>query len=284
MLSLGIRYMLLAGLAFAVMQVCVKYLVRIPAHEIILFRSVITLVLSLSWLVYHRVPIWGNNRKLLWLRGIFGIIALTSFVITLKHIPLASAVTLQNLSPIFTIFLAQFILGEKVRKWQWLFFGISFVGIAFIKGFDPRISGFYLGIGLLSAVFAGLAYNCVRKLKDTDHPVVVVLYFPLIATPVMGGYSLFHWVTPLGYDWFWLILMGICTQLGQVFMTLSLRAEEANKVSGLKHMGAIYGLILGYFLFDETYALLSLLGIALVLAGVVLNTYYVNLWSKKTSD
>src|SRR5690606_2025282 len=107
------------------------------------------------------------------LRGVFGVTALTLFFYTLQKLPLGSAITIQYLSPIFTAFFAIFMLGEKMYKIQWLFFGISFAGIAVIKGFDPNISLPLFLMGLGSAIFAGLAYNCVRKVKDTDHPLVV---------------------------------------------------------------------------------------------------------------
>src|SRR5690606_26616312 len=117
-------------------------------------------------------------------------------------------------------------------KIQWLFFGISFAGIAVIKGFDPNISLPLFLMGLGSAIFAGLAYNCVRKVKDTDHPLVVVFYFPLMAVPVMGIVSIFNWVTPIGWEWGLLLLMGVLTQIAQVYMTKALQNAEANEITG----------------------------------------------------
>jgi drug/metabolite transporter (DMT)-like permease len=189
----------------------------------------------------------------------------------LQNIPLASAVTIQYLSPVFTAIIAIFVLGERMKKIQWLFFLMAFIGVAILKGFDERVSMFYLVLGLLSSFFAGAAYNCIRLVKDTDHPVVVVLYFPLVATPIMLVLSYFEWVTPIGWDWALLLLLGIFTQIGQVFMTKALQAEKANLVASLKYLGSIYALAYGYFIFDETYGLLSLMGIGLILAGVILN-------------
>lgn len=253
------------------MQLCVKYLHHLPPHELILFRSLVSLLLSLAYLIPQRINPLGVNRKFLLLRGIFGVTALSLFFITLQKLPLASAVTIQYLSPLFTTIIAIFLLGEHVRKIQWLFFGLALMGVALMKGFDQRVSVFYLLLGIASAFFAGAAYNCIRVLKDTDHPVVVVFYFPLVATPVMLVLCLQDWVTPVGWDWLLLLLLGIFTQIGQVFMTKALQLEKANLVTSLKYLGSIYALMYGYFLFGETYDLVSLLGIVLVLIGVVLN-------------
>jgi drug/metabolite transporter (DMT)-like permease len=39
----------------------------------------------------------------------------------------------------------------------------------------------------------------------------------------------------------------------------------------LKYVGTIYALAIGYLLFGESYGIMSLLGIAMVIAGVILN-------------
>ena len=158
-----------------------------------------------------------------------------------------------------------------MRKVQWLFFLVAFLGIGLLKGFDDRVSLFYLILGIFSAFFAGAAYNCIRMVKDTDHPLVVVLYFPMVATPIMLVLSYFNWVSPVGWEWAIILLLGIFTQIGQVFMTLALQLEKANIVASLKYLGSLYALAYGYFLFDETYDWISLVGILLILSGVLLN-------------
>lgn len=270
--------MLLSTFAFSLMQLCVKYLPHLPATELVLFRSLISLILSLVYLQRIGVSPWGNNRTWLVLRGLFGITALSMFFYTLQKMPLASAVTIQYLSPLFTSVFAIFILKERMAPIQWLFFGLSIAGVFVLKGFDPRINLLYMFLGLGSAFFAGLAYNAIRKVRGTDHPVVVVFYFPLIATPIMAVLSIFNWVRPTGWDWLILLGMGIFTQIGQVNMTKALQADAANKVTSLKYLGAVYALVYGYFFFDETYSWASIMGIGLILSGVLANV----LTKKKT--
>jgi drug/metabolite transporter (DMT)-like permease len=267
----GVFYMLGSTLAFALMQICVKYLPHIPAHELILFRSIVSIVLSVAMLQKLGIPLLGNNKKVLLMRGIFGTTALLLFFYTLQNIPLASAVTLQYLSPIFTALFAAIFLKEKMQIKQWLYFGVSFAGVALIKGFDERISVTFILIGICSAMFSGMAYTCIRQLKDTEHPVVVVLYFPLVAIPIMSVLSYLNWVTPQGTDWLYLLLMGLFTQIAQILMTKGIQSGVANKMISLKYVGTIYALAIGYLLFGESYGIMSLLGIAMVIAGVILN-------------
>lgn len=263
--------MLISVLGFSLMNLTVKYLDRLPATELVLFRSIISLFLSLYFIRRRNLSPWGNQKIYLIGRGVSGVIALSLFFYTLQKLPLGSAITLQYLSPIFTALFGIFILKEKVKWWQWLFFGISFGGIALIKGFDSEISPLLFVLGISSSIFAGLAYNFIRKVKNTDHPLVVVLYFPLIATPVMGIISLFNWVNPIGWEWGLLLLMGILTQIAQINMTKALQLVEANEITGFKYLGVILALGFDFFLFGYTYEWPVLVGMVLVVSGVLLN-------------
>lgn len=266
-------HMLLSTFFFALMNLCVKLVAHIPAVEIILFRSLISLIFS--YLLIRRLQInpLGNNRKYLLLRGFFGMISLTTFFFTLQKLPLASAVTLQYLSPIFTVMFAVFFLHERVHLVQWLCFAIAFAGVVIIRGFDTRVELPYLILGIVSAMFSGLAYNSVRILRDSDHPLVVVFYFPLVALPFSAGACLFRWVTPVGTDWIWLLLVGVLTQIAQVNLTYALQQERLAQISGLNYLGIVYALIFGYFFFGESYHWVVLVGIFLVLTGVLLNFF-----------
>jgi drug/metabolite transporter (DMT)-like permease len=164
-----------------------------------------------------------------------------------------------------------FILKERVRPIQFLFFAISFAGVLVLQGFDPRVNLFYASIGIISALFSGLAYNVIRKLKNTEHPLVIIFYFPLVTLPFASVWSYFGWVQPEGWDWVMLLWIGICTQTAQYFMTLAYQNANVAKVSNLSYIGIIYALIFGFFFFGETFQILSYVGMALVLAGIVLN-------------
>lgn len=267
----GAVYMLLAALSFSVMNVCIKMVTHIPPMEVVFFRCFTAMIIAFYY-VFKNGNNWvGSNRKLLFLRGFFGTIALYTFFLTIQNMPLASAVTIQYLSPIFTTILAMFLLKERVKLVQWLFFAISFTGVLFIKGFDTRISIFYLIVGIISAVFSALAYNMVRSLKEKEDEIVVVLHFQIFGAVAGFIFSVFHWVMPSWKDVVFLILSGVFTHLGQLNLTRSLHREAIASVSILNYTGLIYALAFGYFFFGEKFSLQVLLGIALVVLGVVLN-------------
>lgn len=273
-LSQAARDMLLAAFFFALMNVFVKQLENIPAMEIVFFRCVVSLLACWFGLRNQAVDWFGNNRLLLTLRGTFGTLALFSFFVTIQNVPLASAVTLQYLSPIFTTIIAVFVLNERIRPLHWLFYAISFAGVFFVKGFDADFPVIYLITGIASAIFSGVAYNLVRTLKGREHPLVIVLHFQLVGVAAGFLFTVFQWKTPRGVEWLYLLATGILTQLGQVHLTKALQGEQIAKISILNYTGIVYALVFGWLLFGEIYDLQTLVGIILVVAGVAASVLY----------
>jgi drug/metabolite transporter (DMT)-like permease len=167
------------------------------------------------------------------LRGIFGTTALYLFFTTVQHIPLASAMTIQYLSPIFTSIICDLrlerkgpfdavaLLRHRVRR------GTSHRADRYAR-FAPSISA----IGIISAFCSGVAYNLVRSLRGREHPLTIVLHFQLVGV-VVGGLSLFfEWRTPFGLGLgLFLFLIGAFSQLGQIFLTNALQEGERSPVS-----------------------------------------------------
>lgn len=273
-LSRGVANMLLATFAFAVMNVFVKQLDRIPAMEIVFFRCLVSGLICGVAISRRQLDWKGNNHTLLIARGAFGTLALFTFFLTLQRMPLATAVTIQYLSPIFTALIGVFVLREMVPARQWLFYGIAFAGVFVLKGFDSRVSTPYLLIGIISAICSGIAYNLVRRLREREEPIVVVLHFQLVGIAAGLLFILLDWRTPLPWEWFCLLMCGLLTQAGQVCLTKSLQAERIAKVAVLNYIGLLYALIFGVTIFDEHYTVQTVLGISLVVAGVLLAVIY----------
>ncbi|MCC5924626.1 MAG: DMT family transporter [Crocinitomicaceae bacterium] len=290
----GILYILLSGLCFMIVNIFVKILAlgdqqpffqnlqSYPVHEIILFRSVITFIMCYAIIRQKRIPFFGYNHKWLVIRGVFGTAALTLFFYTLGALPIAIATTVQYLSPIFTVLIATYLLKEKVNKVQWIFFLLAFFGVIGISlskflSEDVKtayIQPFWVLMGVLSAALSGVSYNAIVKCKNTDEPVTIVMYFPLIAIPIMTVFSFYEFVVPKGVEWLILLIIGVFTQFAQILMTKALHAENTATVTPFKYFGSIYAFFIGFFLFDEIISMVGILGIIFILTGVLGNTYF----------
>ena len=283
--------MILSGMCFIVVNFFVKLMgagsqqeiipniQSYPAHELVLARSVVSFVISLVVIKHRKLPLFGVNKKWLLIRGVAGTIALTIFFYTIHYLPLAIATTVQYLAPIFTVIFAIVLLKEKVKILQWFFIALSFLGVCLI-GLDKlvesnqttaQISYLWLGWGMISAVFSGIAYVAILKLKTTDAPIVIVFYFPMIAIPAMIVFCLFDFTFPRGIEWLLLLIVGLFTQFAQILMTKAFHEGTASTITPFQYLGAIYAFLIGYFVFDETLSMIVNIGIVMVVGGVFIN-------------
>lgn len=256
-------------------NVFVKQLSHIPVMEVVFFRCLIAAGFCVYGLRIAGVSMTGTHKVPLIMRGIFGTAALALFFVTVQNIPLATAMVIQYLSPIFTAVIAIFYLKESVRPIQWLFYAVAFAGVLFIGQVDARVSFLFVGLGIMSAAGSGAAYNVVRRLRDVEHPLTIILYFQVVGIIAGAAAIPFAWKTPAGMDWIYLLLIGVFSQLGQVFLTNALSREKAASVAIIIYSGLLYGIAIGWIFFGEAQSLWSLLGMALVVAGVVSSVLYV---------
>ena len=264
--------MLASVVLYTTANLCVKELSHLGTFQLVFLRSAVSLVLCTVYLKRKGIALLGNNKRWLFVRGLMGMIALSGFFHTVRHIPLASATVIQYFSPVFTVLLALLFLRERVHKWQWLFLGTALAGIVLVKGFDPRVSWGMWGLGLMSACLAAVAYLATMKCRDTDHPVGVVIWFHLLAVPVMGILSWGEWAPMAQMDWGLALAIGVLSIAAQVLMTVALHNEDAGMVMPFKYLGAALALGIGWWGYGEGMSTLSLLGMALVVLSISANT------------
>ncbi|MEX1384156.1 DMT family transporter [Lutibacter sp.] len=270
----AIKYMLISTLAFACMNVIVKYLEYVSAYQIVFFRSASSLFFTFGFLLKNKIPILGNNKKLLITRGVVGVTSMTLFFMSTKYLSIGTAVSLRYLAPIFAGIFAVIFMKERIWPLQWLFFIMAFLGVVILKGLDTELNTYGLLLVLLASVTSGLVYIIISKIGKGDHPVVVVNYFMIIATLTGGILSINNWVNPKGIEWLLLFSLGVFSYYGQVYMTKAFQTGKTNQVAPVKYVEVIFTVILGLLLFNEIYSFWSLLGIALIIGSLILNVLY----------
>jgi drug/metabolite transporter (DMT)-like permease len=270
-LSRGAVYMIASAAGFSTMSVLVKIASkRLPTGEIVLARAVVTLVIS--YLMVRRADLrpWGTARAGLVLRGLLGFGGLTFYYIALAHLPLGDATTIQNTTPVLTAVLAWWILREAIGWSTAVAIACGIGGVLLIvhptgAGLEP------IGIGaaLAATACSSLAYVTVRQLVRTEKPLVIVFYFPLIATPLALPWAIATWVTPAPIDWLLLVAIGIATQIGQVFLTMGLAVERAGRATSIGYVQVAFAMAWQWAVFGDAPTWWTLGGAALILAGTL---------------
>jgi drug/metabolite transporter (DMT)-like permease len=270
----GVLYMVGSALGFSAMAVLVKLGSRdLPTGELVLARAVVTLVLSYVMVRRSGRPIWGTARRKLALRGLLGFGGLACYYLAVVRLPLAEATTIYNVTPLLTALLAWRVLGERVGRAGALALAVGLVGVVLVL--RPHAGGVSLdplgiAVALTAAVTSAFAYVTVRQLARTEHPLTIVFYFPLVATPLAIPWALAGATWPAPGDWLILLGIGVATQIGQVFLTLALVTERAGRATTAGYLQVCFAMLWGYGLFGETPAWTTAVGAALVIGGTLL--------------
>lgn len=267
----AVRYMLLSTVSFTLMNATAKYLDAFSTYEIIFFRALGSFVLCVFLLSKNGINILGNQRGLLVARSLIGLIAMVFFFKAMKLLPLGTVVSLRYLAPIFAAIFAVIFLKDKLKPIQWFYFLMAFAGVAILKGFDSSININGLVFVLISAILTGVVFVLIRRIGQGDHPLVIVNYFmftSMIAGLVFGCST---WIRPQGLEWVLLFSLGLTGFFGQLFMTKALQTSSISKVAPVKYSEAVFALLMGLFIFGESYTYYSLLGISLIIGGMLLN-------------
>lgn len=267
-----ILLMIISTLAFAGVNAIIKYLDRFGEFQLVFFRSIVSLLITIVQLRLLKLSPWGNNKPILFLRGIAGVSALIMGFVLIKNVPLGTAITLNYLSPIFTAVIALVWLKEKIKPIQWLFLLLCVIGVWLLKKGEISLTFEMLLLGLGASSLAGLAYTCVRVCKETDHPLVVVFWFPFVSTPIaLSLIFLFQeWYWPSSFEWGVILLLGVLTQIAQISLTKALQQDKAANATVLKYLGVVHAFLIGWFFFGEGLNLQSAIGVAIILFGIVL--------------
>ena len=271
--SKAIFYMIFSVIAFALMNAVVKYLNDFSAYQIVFFRSIGTLLFTIPLILKRQIPILGNNKKWLLIRGVAGLISLTCFFQSLNYLTLGTAVSLRYTSPIFASIIAFFFLKEKIKPMQWLLFLLAFIGVITIKGFGGNINSVGFILAILSAIFLGVIFVLIRKIGDSENPLVIINYFMVMAFVFGGVMSINQWKSPNFIEWLLLLSLGVFGYVGQLYLTKAFQIHETNVIAPLKYLEVVFMIMIGAFWFREIYNLWTLLGILLIMFSLIYNVY-----------
>jgi len=272
--------MLAAAFFFSLMSLFVKLAGRrLPSAEIVFARSVVSLVLSYALLRRARLSPWGHNKSMLILRGSAGFVALLCFFFAVTRLPLADATIIHFTNPVFTGMLAAVFLGEAMRRRELGGLALSLAGVVlvaqptFLFGESARgLDGLGVGLGLLGAVCSSVAYIAVRKLRESDHLLVVIFWFPLIATPASIPLMAKHAMWPTPAEWILLVGIGIVTHIAQMFLTKGLHLERAGRAMSLSYVQILFAATWGALFFNDLPNGIAVVGAALVVSGALLTS------------
>ena len=286
--ELGAGWMLVAAFFFALMGLLVKLEGQAySSTELVFYRSLVGLVLIATLAAPRRTALWTAHWRLHLQRSLCGILSLWLYFFALTRLPLATAVTLNYTSPLFLALFAVGFLGERARPALLLALVMGFSGVVMLL--EPHIERDQLWVGLaglVSGLFAGLAYINVRAMGQVQEPEWrIVLYFTGFRTVVSGVSLLLPLVPGLtgGHSWLpeaphalhWRELpllagIGVCALVGQLAMTRAYKTGTLWLASNFAYSAIVFSSLFGLTLNGVWLSPLAWAGMAVIIAGGIL--------------
>ncbi|MFM8766968.1 MAG: DMT family transporter, partial [Rubrivivax sp.] len=149
----------------------------------------------------------------------------------LALIPLAHVVALEFTMPIWTALLAYAFLGERLGTRKILAIALGTVGVVLIVR-PAEGALFSLGhvIALAAAIGFAVSVTMVKSLTRTD-TATQLMFWMLVLQSVIGLLpALAHWQTPVGLQWVWILVVGLCGTCSHYCMARAMAHAEATVV------------------------------------------------------
>ncbi len=284
-------WMLFAAFVFSVMGVCVKLASATSStSEIVMCRGAVGMLLIFTLCRVQRLSL---KTRLPWhhaWRGLVGVTALWLWFFAIGSLPLATAMTLNYMAPIWIATIV-FTLGwwHGQRRFEWglaAAISASFIGVALLL--KPTIHAEqWLGglVALISGFLSALAYIQVKKLGQLGEPEYrVVFYFSasgvlagLLAGLVdtwlrLGEFRILHALS--GIDFLLLATIGMTATIAQMAMTRAYRLGAMLVTANLQYTGIVFSSIWGILIWGDRLDWWGWLGIAVILASGMAATFY----------
>jgi drug/metabolite transporter (DMT)-like permease len=247
---------------------------ELSVFQVMLLRSLIGLVV-LAPLVHAAGGLRAMRTQRLTSHGLRNVVhyaAQGGWLAALALIPLAQVVALEFTMPIWTALLAYAFLGERLdaRKIAAIVLGI--VGVVLIVR-PAEGAQFSLGhvIALAAAIGFAISVTMVKSLTRTD-TATQLMFWMLVLQSVIGMVpALAHWQTPVGIQWVWILVVGVCGTCSHYCMARAMAHAEATVVVPMDFLRLPLTALAGWALYAERFDLATMIGAALILSGNAIN-------------
>ncbi|TNF53827.1 MAG: DMT family transporter [Burkholderiales bacterium] len=267
--------MLIAVGCFALMDAVLKTLsTRYPVLQIAALRGMTALPLVLLYLSWRGA--WPTLLRIRWplhlLRGALGIVMLSLFTLSVRHLPLSASYTLFFVAPLLITVLSVPVLGERVPRAHWWAIGVGFVGVLIALRPDGQaLSAGLVTVGGLAALGAALCYAVAavsgRLLSRTDSSESMVFTMMLLVALGAGALAAPDWVAVAASDGWLLLALAVTGFGGQLAITEAFRYGQASAVAPFEYSALAWGVGLDWLIWQSLPASHTWLGAAIIIGS-----------------
>lgn len=250
----GIGFMGATLLFYALIDAVTKYLSADYSVIFILWARYVFQTLFLAVLLVRAGSLGFLRTKRLGLQSVRAALNIATnfaFIFGLSFLPLADAVALFMVGPLFVTALSVPFLGEKVGVRRWAAVGVGFVGALIV--IRPGMGEFHwAGLLMLLAALINAAFQITtRKLTSTEQPLTTLSYMTLVGLAVTSALVPFFWANAPVDVLILLAIQGVMGNASNLCLIAALRRAPASTLAPFSYGTVVFATVIGYFVFHQ---------------------------------
>ncbi len=248
-----------------------------PVGEIMGLRGtvIVTAILIIMAIRGNLSALRIQNKPVMAVRALSITAATFTFLTALSLMPIADALAIAFISPVFATLLAIAILKEKVGWRRWAAMAIGFVGVfialnpgGLLSG-EPAPYGWQVAmLPVVTALLIAVRDVSSRRLVSGDDSLAIMFYTVLCVA--VAGYATAlggEWVMPGDFE-IGLVLASAVFMFGAYFFQIeSFRFAPVNLVAPFRYVSLLFATLMGFLIWGDVPAWNMALGGAVIVAS-----------------
>jgi drug/metabolite transporter (DMT)-like permease len=285
----GIVCIVAAMLLLSLQDSLIKWLgADYPLHQIVLTRSVIAAgVTVLVLAATARLALLRTRRWSLHLiRGLLLVASNSAFFLGLIAMPIAEAVAMFFVAPLFITLLSALLLGERVGPRRLAATLVGFAGVVIVVRPGSGLFGYTALLPVAAAATYAVMQIMTRRLGTTDSAaamafsVQIVFMAASLAVGVAAGdgrfagtgdpsldFLLRAWRLPLVEDVPLFALVGLLIAAASVLLYQAYRVTEAATIAPFEYVALPFAAVWGFLFWGDLPDAIAILGMALIVGS-----------------
>jgi drug/metabolite transporter (DMT)-like permease len=271
----SIRLMVLSMVAFTLNDTLVKLASEtLPTGQVIFLRGVLATVFVLLAVRLSGATLQLRPLVTGWVavRAVTDAFATVVFLVSLFHLPLATASAINMVTPLVIAAMAAWWLGERVSAWRWTIIGAGFGGVLLI--IQPGVEGFngWAWLCLAGTLLTASRDIITRRIAPEVPSIAITLATSVAVTLLAGSLMLLEGWKPLTLrEWGLLVGAAAFLAAGYQLIIRATRSGDISAVAPFRYVCLLIAITLGWLIWGHVPNAMGWAGIALVIgAGLVL--------------
>jgi len=281
----GIQLMLMGSMILPFMDAAAKSLGEsLGSSSIVLARFTFQTLFLLPF-VWSTLYLPRGTELVLHIKRAMGLsIATLLFFTSIQVMPIVDALAVFFVMPLIVTLLAPWILGETVGWRRIAAVAVGLIGAVMIIKPGQALFGIHALLPLGTALSFSFYLMYTRKLSRSNQngegepvPAITMQFWSgligsiilLLAIICLQPLDLpvFNFQWPEGWQWKFLILVGLIAAIGHLVLTSAFKYADASILAPFQYVELIVAAVLGWYLFDDIPTFTTVIGTLILVAS-----------------